>query len=406
MNTIQTKMPSDPGAMSLAVLNDFSLVNGGLLNRFWQRTRLSGDAMQWAPRRALFAAAIAWVPLLLLSIVEGNAWGDSVPLTFVKDIETHLRLLIAVPLLIFAEVNVHRRLHQIVPGFVENGLIPDTARLQFDAAVDSATRLRNSVMAELLLIVFVYTVGFYVWRNQVSLDVSSWFLAAANEPAQLTPAGWWAALVSMPVFQFLMFRWYFRLFIWARFLWQVSRIDLNLEPTHPDGTAGLRFLSLTGRAYKVLLVAMGTVLAGMIANRIFYTGAKLFDFKLEVIGWVVLLVFLILGPMLIFLPKLRAVRRKGILDYSRLGQRYAVEFRRKWSSDDLPPDEPLLGNADIQSLADLRNAFAVIDGMQLTPFGMKNVANLAAYVLLPIAPLLLTMFSVEQLVDRMLKALM
>jgi hypothetical protein len=100
MNTIQTKMPSDPGAMSLAVLNDFSLVNGGLLNRFWQRTRLSGDAMQWAPRRALFAAAIAWVPLLLLSIVEGNAWGDSVPLTFVKDIETHLRLLIAVPLLI------------------------------------------------------------------------------------------------------------------------------------------------------------------------------------------------------------------------------------------------------------------------------------------------------------------
>jgi hypothetical protein len=65
-----------------------------------------------------------------------------------------------------------------------------------------------------------------------------------------------------------------------------------------------------------------------------------------------------------------------------------------------------LGNADIQSLADLRNAFAVIDGMQLTPFGMKNVANLAAYVLLPIAPLLLTMFSVEQLVDRMLKALM
>jgi hypothetical protein len=406
MNTIQTKMPSDPGAMSLAVLNDFSLVNGGLLNRFWQRTRLSGDAMQWAPRRALFAAAIAWVPLLLLSIVEGNAWGDSVPLTFVKDIETHLRLLIAVPLLIFAEVNVHRRLHQIVPGFVENGLIPDTARLQFDAAVDSATRLRNSVMAELLLIVFVYTVGFYVWRNQVSLDVSSWFLATANEPAQLTPAGWWAALVSMPVFQFLMFRWYFRLFIWARFLWQVSRIDLNLEPTHPDGTAGLRFLSLTGRAYKVLLVAMGTVLAGMIANRIFYTGAKLFDFKLEVIGWVVLLVFLILGPMLIFLPKLRAVRRKGILDYSRLGQRYAVEFRRKWSSDDLPPDEPLLGNADIQSLADLRNAFAVIDGMQLTPFGMKNVANLAAYVLLPIAPLLLTMFSVEQLVDRMLKALM
>jgi hypothetical protein len=156
----------------------------------------------------------------------------------------------------------------------------------------------------------------------------------------------------------------------------------------------------------VFLVAMGTVLAGMIANRIFYAGAKLFDFKLEIIGWVALLVILILGPMLIFMPKLRAVRRNGILEYSRLGQRYAVDFRRKWSGDRRPSEEPLLGTADIQSLADFRNAFVVIDGMNLIPFGAKNVTNLAAYVLLPIAPLLLTMFSVEQLVDRMLKALM
>jgi hypothetical protein len=406
MTQIQTLTSAGPSEASPAALHEFSLVNGGMLNQFWRRTRRSGDALQWVPRRALVAAVLTWVPLLLLSMTEGNAWGDGVPLTFLKDVETHLRLLIAVPLLILAELNVHRRLRQIVPGFVENGLIPDTARPRFDAAMASAMRLRNSVTAELLLIAFVYSVGFYVWRNQVSLDVSSWFLAAGNGSARLTHAGWWAALVSMPVFQFLMLRWYFRLFIWARFLWQVSRIDLNLEPTHPDGTAGLRFLTLTARGYKVFLVAMGTVLAGMIANRILYSGAKLLDFKLEIVGWVVLLVFLILGPMLIFLPRLRAVRRTGILEYSRLGQRYAVEFHRKWSGDGHPPDEPLLGSADIQSLADLRNAFMVVDGMQLVPFGMKNALNLAAYVLLPIAPLLLTTFSVEQLVERMLKAVL
>jgi hypothetical protein len=208
------------------------------------------------------------------------------------------------------------------------------------------------------------------------------------------------------VFQFLMLRWYFRLFIWARFLWQVSRMDLNLEPMHPDGTAGLRFLSLTGRSYSLFLMAMGAALSGMIANRIFYAGARLLDFKLEVIGWVVVLVFLILGPLLVFLPRLRAVQRKGILKYGRLGQDYASEFHRKWSGDGRPPGEPLLGSADIQSLADLRNAFMVVEGMRLTPFSLKNVTTLAVYVLLPIAPLLLTMFSVEQLVDRMLKALL
>jgi hypothetical protein len=210
----------------------------------------------------------------------------------------------------------------------------------------------------------------------------------------------------MPVFQFLMVRWYFRFFIWARFLWQVSRIDLNLEPTHPDGTAGLRFLSLAGRAYSLFLLAMGVVLAGMIANRIFYAGAKLLEFKVEIIGWVAVLVFLILGPLLIFLPKLRATRRRGMLECAMLGQRYAREFDRKWLHGDHPPDEPLLGHADIQSLADLRNAMMVVDGMRVVPFGAKNVTSLAAYVLAPVAPLLLTTFSVEQLLDRMLKTLM
>ena len=66
-------------------------------------------------------------------------------------------------------------------------------------------------------------------------------------------AGWWAGLVAMPVLQFLFLRWFFRFFIWARFLWQVSRMDLDLEPTHPDGTAGLHFLAkvqnaLTGQS--------------------------------------------------------------------------------------------------------------------------------------------------------------
>jgi len=44
-------------------------------------------------------------------------------------------------------------------------------------------------------------------------------------------AGWWLGCVSLPVFQFLLLRRYFRLVIWARFLWQVSRLELALVPT-------------------------------------------------------------------------------------------------------------------------------------------------------------------------------
>jgi len=55
------------------------------------------------------------------------------------------------------------------------------------------------------------------------------------------------ALVSLLVLQFLVVRWYFRFFVWARFLRQMSRTQLHLEPTHPDGTAGLHFLARTRR---------------------------------------------------------------------------------------------------------------------------------------------------------------
>ena len=157
-------------------MNDFSLVAGGPLYQLLRRTRLSGDALEHVRRRVLALVLLIWVPLLLLSLVAGQAWGGNVALPFLMDIETQLRLLIAAPLLILAEVMVHQKLPPIVRLFVTNGLIRDEARPQFDAAVDSALRLRNSVVVELLLVVFVYAVGVpFIWSDQLALDVNSWY---------------------------------------------------------------------------------------------------------------------------------------------------------------------------------------------------------------------------------------
>ena len=195
MPKIQPEVSFGANATPLKELGDFSLVSGGLLYRFWRRTRLSGDALQLIHRRVIVAAVLTWVPLLLLSIADGNAWGRSGAVTFLQDIETHVRLLIAVPLLIVAEVRVHRVLPQIVRLFVERGLIPDAARPQFDAAIASAMRLRNSVVPELLLIVFVYSVGVpFVWRDQLALGVNSWYATVEGGHLHPSLAGWWAAL--------------------------------------------------------------------------------------------------------------------------------------------------------------------------------------------------------------------
>ena len=118
----------------------------------------------------------------------------------------------------------------------------------------------------------------FIWRTHAALDVASWYGVAADGRWQPSLAGWWLGCVSLPLFQFLVLRWYFRLFIWARFLWQVSRIELKLVPTHPDRCGGLGFLAPVSQTFAPLLLAQGALLAGMMADRIFYAGAKLPEF--------------------------------------------------------------------------------------------------------------------------------
>jgi hypothetical protein len=229
---------------------DFSLVLGGPLYQLWRRSRLTGDALELLRRRIVVLVLLAWAPLLLLSIAEGHAWGGSVQMPFVHDIELHVRLLLALPILIVAELIVHQRMRPLVRQFLERGLIPDAARAQFDAAIASAMRLRNSVTAEVLLIAFVYVVGVgFVWRTQFAIDVASWYGVSVDGKWQPSLAGWWMGCVSLPLFQFLLLRWYFRLFIWARFLWQVSRIELSVMPAHPDRCGGLSFLTSVSQAF-------------------------------------------------------------------------------------------------------------------------------------------------------------
>ena len=383
---------------------NFSLVLGGPLFQLWRGTRLAGDALQMLHRRVITLAVVAWVPLLLLSIAEGHAWGNSITLPFLHDVELHVRLLVALPLLVVSELVVHQRMRPVVGLFLERGLIPRAARPQFDAAVASAIRLRNSVAAEVLLIALVYVVGVgLIWRTQVALDVTSWYGVQVAGRLQPSAAGWWLGVVSLPVFQFLLLRWYFRLFIWARFLWHVSRIDLRLLPANPDRAGGLGFLGAVSSAFSPVLLAQGAMMAGTMANWIFYTGAKLPDFKVEMIGLVAMMVFAILGPMLVFGPKLEAAKRAGLREYGTLAQRYAREFDGKWLRGGAPPDEPLVGSADIQSLADLGNSYEVVKGMRFVPFTLQTVLQLAVTTLVPVLPLMLTMISLEELLERLLK---
>jgi hypothetical protein len=208
--------------------------------------------------------------------------------------------------------------------------------------------------------------------------------------------------VSLPIFQFLLLRWYYRLLIWIRFLWKVSRIELSLVPTHPDHLGSLGFLANTVYAFSVLLVAHGAMLAAQIANRIFFVGAALRDFKLEIALMVAVLMLAVFAPLCVFSPQLSRAKRRGLDEYGTLAERYVRDFDGKWLRGHGRQREPLLGSADVQSLADMGNSFAVVRGMRLAPISRDAVLQLAACVLVPLIPLLLTVMPLEELSKKLL----
>jgi hypothetical protein len=384
--------------------NDFSLVLGGPLFQLFLRARLTGSALELLRRRIVVISLFAWMPLLVLSVVTGMIAGTAVKVPFLYDIETHVRLLIALPLLILGELIVHERKRVVVGQFVSQGLVPDTLRERFDSIIRNALQLRNSVVAETLIIAFVYIVGILVvWRSYMALDVSTWYAAPQGGRIRPQLAGWWYLFVSLPVFQFMLLRWYFRLFIWTRFLWQVSRLPLTYAPMHPDRMGGIGFLSRVTHAFWPLLVAQGALVAGVLANRIFFEAAALISFKWTVAAVVAVVVLVFLGPQLFFVPPLATTKRTALREYGHLARRYVDEFDDKWLRGQAPRDEPLIGSADIQSLADLANSFEVISSMRTLPVTRDTVFQLVGMTLLPIVPLLLTMLSPEELLKRLLQ---
>ncbi|MEW5838701.1 MAG: hypothetical protein AB1717_07710 [Pseudomonadota bacterium] len=386
---------------------DFSLVHGGPLFQIFIRTHLTNDALELARQRTIVIALLAWLPLFLLSALEGQLLGGDVAVPFLMDVEAHTRFLVAIPLMIGAELIVHRRMRLLVRQFLERDLVPEAALPRFDAAIQSAFRLRNSTLAELLLLAFVYGVGvFVIWRYFMAIDAPTWYATPAEDGFNLSLAGMWFVFFSLPLFQFLLLRWYFRLFIWARFLWQVSRIRLNLIPTHPDRTGGLGFLAGTVYAFIPLLMAHGALVAGNLANHIFYLDSKLLEFQGIVALMVAFLLIVVLGPLFVFTPQLAEVKRTGKREYGALAQRYVREFDHKWLRGGAPADEPLLGSADIQSLADLNNGYEVVRTMNISPVSKEAILRLAIAVVVPIIPLALTMMPLEELLKKLLAILL
>ena len=381
--------------MGPASAPEFSLLQGGPLHRL-ARVRLRGRPLG-ALGLGVALALFTWVPLLCLAMRERLGPGPGQAISFLGSVSTHIRFLVTLPLVFATEVWVGPRLRHFVQDAVDVGLVPETEVPALERAIRLAHRLRDSVTVELLIAVLAVTfVQLGVRPFDLPDDLRSWRATGVGEGARLTLAGWWYGLVALPVYQFVIGRWGWRLLIWWIFLWRFSRLRLRLVPTHPDLAGGLGYLPVAQSHFDVLCLAFSAVAAGHYAEQMMFGNATLKGFTVPMLGLVLMCLGLFVTPLLFFGPQLVTVKRRGLREYGRVATAYVRGFDAKWLRGGAPPDEPLLGSGDIQSLNDLAGSFDIIRRMRVVPFGPALVIVLIVATLAPMAPLLFLAFSLEE----------
>ena len=385
----------------------FSPVLGGPLYRLYLRTRMARPPLELLWRRIAGLTLLCWLPPFVMAALAGRLFGG-VSIPFLVDTDAQVKLLAAIPLLLAAETFAQRRIPEIVEQFPDRGIVAGQVKSDFIDRLRSAVLLRNSALVELCLLLLAAIAGHWTWRRNLPVGISAWYGTRVDGHTLLSAAGQWYAFVSLPVLRFLLLRWYFRIFVWYRLLWQVRALPLRLNLFHPDRAAGLGFLAESAFAIAPVLATQAMMFAGLLAGRIAHGSATLPDFKLELACVVCFLVAVALVPQCFFVPQLFDARLNARQEFGTLASHYVDSFRLKWIQrrDQNERSEPLLGSADIQSLADMGNAFGTVNEMRVFPVSAKSILHLVIFIAAPLTPLLLTMMRIDQALNALLKLLL
>jgi hypothetical protein len=367
-----------------ATISELSIIHGGLLDRFLILLGVAKANKDSAIRKIIFFVAITWIPLLILSAIQGYFYGNDVDIPFLEEFATHIRLGIALPLLIAAESVVDRRINLSLHQFTLSGLLTSVGLIKFEKAKATAERMSESYYAEIIILLLI--LGNLLFRiNSNSLEVTTWIFPDSTDPSSLSYAGYWAASVSLPFFQFLLLRWFWRWFIWLRLLFLISKADLRLLPAHPDRSGGLGFLGESPLPFSVFTFVLSIVFAAILAERVLFVHLNLEDHYASIAGFAVLCVLINVIPLLAFVRPLSQARTKGIEDYHAMVSREQHLFQEKWITNNQMKDQEVLGHQDISTASDILPLYDAVKSMTVFPFNIKTMLITIVVSLLPLA---------------------
>ena len=385
---------------------DTELFDFGTLLKLNMRALFSPERERSMVLRASLMVLMGWVPLALLTAYQSLVLGDAGIASFLSDFAVACRSLIAAPLLVLAEWMSLPRLSVIAFHFRESGVVSSADDARFAAACASTLRLRDSVVPDISVIVLAYITVFAL-KEVVPISLyPAWHVSTVAGDQVYSPAGWWHALVSLPLLFVLLLGWVWRLVLWTRFLYLMARLDLRLVAAHPDRTAGLRFVAYSVQAFSLVALALGAIVAGAAANRVVYRGASPETFKFAVVAVVATVIVVFAGPLLTLSGHLLRAWRRGTLQYSTLAGRLGRQFEGKFFRNGATIDASALELPDFSATTDLYLVASNVYEVRLIPISIASLGIVVAMAILPFLAIALVFVPFDVIVEEIAKLLL
>jgi len=372
-------------------LHKFSLL-GGPLHRLGTKLGLVRSDVDTIPL-GLALGLLTWGIMIILSLIDGT-----INQTFLLSvIGIHVRLLLVIPMFFVCETIVSPRMSAFINAIVKSGVVIPSSLPALDKEIFRVNKWINTWLPEFIFLLLSAFLALADSHFQLYGTTAS---VTASKVTELSMANQWYWIVCLTLFRFLMLRWLWHLGLWCFILWRISRLDLNLLPTHPDGAAGLGYLEVVQSHFIPLVFALSALQAAMLTEEI---SAQKMDFG--AIYPPILLVLIVdavlfLGPLFIFSSKLWACKVKALSEYMEFSAQYVKDFDNKWLHNKAPTQEQLLGTPDLQSLADLNNSISVVRNMRWVPMSMPLLVTLLSAALVPMLPLLLLKYPITELAEK------
>lgn len=353
-------------------------------------------------RRAIFFALFTWLPIVAWAALNERLLDTATAEPLFTHFGIHVRCLVAIPLFILAEAMAGGVLAGIIAQFRASNIVGDDQQAEFAAVLDGLRRLRDASLPWLCVIGFALA-----WVFATPVHTDSHEIAWAAEGVELGFGGWWFLYVARPIFLVLLLAWFWRIALVILLFHRIAKLNLSLVPSHPDRCGGLGFLKKMPMALFLVTLAVSSVIASSWMHNELYHGQTLASLKAPAAVFVVFWGALMLSPLLLFAPRIAAMKREALLSYGALIGAHGRLVHQRWILGQ--PVDGDAGAADILDapelgpVADISAIYDAVARVNAVPIGKGSIAMVLIPMALPMLAVVSHEIPIRQLLLNLLK---